>query len=134
MGRKFRRSFGALDEVFEFADSFFAENEVGERSAFALKLAIEEVFTNFVKYNPDSGAKIAVDLEQRRGHIVVTLIDPDTAPFDITEYDVADTTSPLEDRDPGGLGIYLVRKMMDDVQFEHSDRKSTIILTKKVNS
>ena len=134
MGREFPRSFVALDEVFEFADSFFADNGVGERPAFALKLAIEEVFTNFVKYNPDSSAKIAIELEQRRDDVVVTLIDPDTAPFDITEYNLADTTSPLEDRDPGGLGIYLVRKMVDDVQFEHSDRRSTIILIKKVSS
>ena len=134
MSREFKRSFEALDDVFAFADQFFDEHKVGGKTAFALKLAIEEVFTNFVKYNPDSPQLVTIELEETDGDVVVTLIDPDTNPFDITEYDLADTTSALEDRTPGGLGIYLVRKMVDDVQFEHADRQSTIILIKTVGN
>jgi anti-sigma regulatory factor (Ser/Thr protein kinase) len=132
--KAFDRSFAALDQVFEFADTFFRDHGVEDRSAFALKLAIEEIFTNFVKYNPDSQASLKIQLEQNGGDVVVRLVDPDTEPFDITHYDIADTSSGLEDRVPGGLGLYLVRKMVDNVEYEHADRTSTIILTKKVTS
>ncbi len=132
--QEFERTFAALDHVFVFADAFFRQHEVGDRPAFALKLAIEEVFTNFVKYNPDSLESVAIDLEQRGDDVVVRLIDPDTERFDITDYDLADTTSSLENRVPGGLGIYLVRKMVDDVRYEHNGRTSTVTLTKNVTS
>ena len=132
--KDFERSFAALDEIFAFADAFFKQHEVGDRATFALKLAIEEIFTNFVKYNPDSPELLRIHLDQVDEHVVVKLVDPDTTPFDITDYDLADTSSALEERVPGGLGIYLVRKMVDDVRYEHDDRTSTIILTKTLNS
>jgi len=134
MSREFDRTYAALDDVFAFADNFFREHRVDERPAFALKLAIEEVFTNFVKYNPGGQQPVSIHLERSEGDVIVTLTDPDTDPFDITHYDLADTTSALEERDPGGLGIFLVRKMVDDVRYEHANRTSTIILTKNVNS
>ncbi|MDX1740029.1 MAG: ATP-binding protein [Rhodothermales bacterium] len=132
--QEFERSIAALDRVFVFADTFFRSHEVGDRSAFALKLAIEEVFTNFVKYNPESPESLTIDLVQSGDDVIVRLVDPDTEPFDITDYDLADTTSDLEDRVPGGLGIYLVRKMVDDVLYEHKGRESTITLTKNMTS
>ena len=131
---EFERSFAALDDVFAFADTFFRDHGVGDRPAFALKLAIEEVFTNFVKYNPDGEERVRIDLEPAGQDVIVRLVDPDTAPFDITDYDLADTSSELEERVPGGLGIFLVRKMVDDVRYEHDDRTSTITLTKNVTS
>ncbi|NNE35092.1 MAG: ATP-binding protein, partial [Rhodothermales bacterium] len=66
------------------------------------------------------------------GVIVVNLIDPDSAEFDVTEFDKVDTTSALDQRVAGGLGIYLVKKMVDDVKYHHSDRTSTVVLTKKM--
>lgn len=134
MSREFQRSFEALDDVFAFADHFFEANAIEDRSAFALKLAIEEVFTNFVKYNPDSPELLRINLERIDTRVVATLVDPDTIPFDITEYDLADTSSALEERTPGGLGIYLVRRMVDDLTYEHRDRTSTITLTKHLSS
>lgn len=128
----FDRSFEALDAVFAYADEFFETNDVDSQTSFALKLAIEEIFTNFVKYNPDGRDGISVALRMEAGAVVVDLIDPDSAEFDVTEFDKVDTTSALEQRVAGGLGIYLVKKMVDDVQYHHTGRKSTIVLTKKM--
>ncbi len=133
MSSKFERSFEALDDVFSHADRFFAEHAVDGSTAFALKLAIEEIFTNFVKYNPDGEGPISVELQMGDDVIVVTLVDEDAAEFDVTEYDRADTTSALEARTAGGLGIFLVKKMVDDVRYQHKDQTSTIVLTKKMN-
>ncbi len=132
MVKQFDRSFQALENVFDFIDRFFGEYDVDERSAFALKLAIEEVFTNFVKYNSESDTRISVDLERNGDDVVAQIVDPDTSPFDMTQYDEADTSSQLDKRKAGGLGIFLVKKMVDDVQYHHADRTSTIVLTKKL--
>ena len=131
--RVFDRSFEALDAVFAHADEFFSANDIDAQSRFALKLAIEEIFTNFVKYNSDGGNGISIDLRLDGGDVVVQLVDPDSSRFDVTEFDEADTTSSLDRRVAGGLGIYLVKKMVDDVQYRHADRTSTIVLRKKIS-
>ncbi len=128
----FDRSFEALDAVFALSDRFFSANDVDSQTSFALKLAIEEIFTNFVKYNPDGRDGIRVGLRVEAGAVVVHLVDPDSAEFDVTEFDKVDTTSTLDERVAGGLGIYLVKKMVDDVQYHHSGRTSTIVLTKEM--
>ncbi len=133
MSPKFERSFEALDDVFGLTDRFFHEHEIDGSTAFALKLAIEEIFTNFVKYNPEGDGGISVELQMGDDDIVVTLVDEDAPEFDVTEYDKADTTSALDARTAGGLGIYLVKKMVDDVRYHHQDRTSTVVLTKKLN-
>ena len=131
-GRVYARSIEALDAVFAHADEFFKAHDVDPQTSFAVKLAIEEIFTNFVKYNPDGSDGILVDMQRKGGEIVARLVDPDSGEFDVTEYDKVDTSSQLDKRMAGGLGIFLVKKMVDDVQYHHSDRTSTIVLTKKM--
>ena len=131
-GRVYARSIEALEAVFAHADEFFRSHDVDPQTSFAVKLAIEEIFTNFVKYNPDGSDGILVDMQRKGGEIVARLVDPDSGEFDVTEYDKVDTSSQLDKRMAGGLGIFLVKKMVDDVQYHHSDRTSTIVLTKKM--
>lgn len=131
-GRVYARSIEALDAVFTHADEFFKAHDVDPQTSFAVKLAIEEIFTNFVKYNPQGRDGILVDMQRKGGKVVVRLVDSDSGEFDVTEYDEVDTSSQLDKRMAGGLGIFLVKKMVDEVQYHHSDRTSTIVLTKKM--
>ena len=128
------RRVDALPEVMHLVESFFASGGGDERARFAVELALEEIFTNMVKYNAGGGGRIHVALSSRDGEVVVTVIDPDAPPFDpFTEAGEVDAHAPLDQRSPGGLGIHLVKKMMDRIEYSHAGRTATITLHKRMH-
>jgi len=129
----FPRDMLALDDVFRLSERFFSSERIGSAMRYAINLALEEVFTNMVKYNPDGKSEIGVRLNVRDGEAVVVLTDFDAPRFDInTEVPAVNIDQPLEARSPGGLGIHLVRKMMDRVEYRHENRTGTITLYKSL--
>ena len=135
MQKKFRREIQSLEKVFDFIDQYFAENPIQEPVLFSVKFVIEEVFTNMVKYNiSDSNSDIAIFLNKTGNQLTIRLTDFGVNQFDITKAKEVDTTLPLEDRKVGGLGIHLIRKMVDSIDYEYSNRQSTITLIKNLES
>ena len=137
MTRKFKRDLNQLGSVFAFLDSFADESGVGMPVVLPLRLAIEELFTNMVRHHSDVTSEITISLDRHGDNVVVVLVDLDvTEPFDPTTYKDVDTTADIEDRDAGGLGIHLVRRMVDEIHYHYSaaDRESQITLIKSVNS
>ena len=63
--------------------------------------------------------------------MVLIFRDPGT-PFDPTKHDSVDIDQPIGERTPGGLGIHLVKKMMDEVIYEYADRSCKITLIKRL--
>ena len=133
MTRSFDRDLHALNDVFEFIDGFVAEQRIHSGVVFPLHLAVEELFTNMVKYNTHGEGAISILLEHEPDRMVITMTDTDSAPFDITEYEADDVNAPLSERKVGGLGIHLVQRMMDEVYYEHKNRRTRIQLVKKLN-
>ncbi|MDZ7291752.1 MAG: ATP-binding protein [candidate division KSB1 bacterium] len=134
MAKKFKRALESLDEVFDFINDFITANKIGEAAAFSISLAIEELFTNMVKYNPGNANDIEITIEKNRNELAVTLIDPEVEPFDVTQTAEVDVTQPLADRKTGGLGIHLVKKMVDRLDYEYANRQSKITLVKYLES
>jgi hypothetical protein len=62
------------------------------------------------------------------------LTDVDAEPFDITQADEYDTRQPLKERPIGRLGIHLVRRMVDEINYEYKDRQSKITLIKDLGN
>jgi anti-sigma regulatory factor (Ser/Thr protein kinase) len=128
----FARRIDALAGVFDLIESFVAPIEGGARALPTLQLAVEEVFVNMVRHNAAGGGEIGIDARCADGEIVVRISDYDSPRFDITAAPAVDTSAPLEARTPGGLGIHLVRKLMDRVEYDHRGRTSTITLHKRM--
>lgn len=122
----------SLDGIFDFIADFFLKNNVTERVAFSVKFAIEELFTNFVKYNPSSPSEISLELSIEGKNIVVRLTDSESLPFDLTKAADPDLSAPLENRRAGGLGIFLVKRMIDRIEYHHTDKMSTITLVQSL--
>jgi anti-sigma regulatory factor (Ser/Thr protein kinase) len=107
--------YGKLSELERLAaeiDRFRAENSLSEDAGFQLNLVLEELFVNAVRHGGCEGsdaARVSLHLEENGVH--VRFLDRGR-PFDLTRAPAADTASPLQDRQPGGLGIHLVRQMM----------------------
>jgi phosphoserine phosphatase len=115
----FPRSFDSLEAIFGFIGAMFASHGVDASLRPPVELAVEELFTNMVKYGKASEAEVQLTLAPIPLGVEATLIDPDSDPFDITQVSDADVGLPLEQRQPGGLGIHLVRRMVDSVEYEY---------------
>ena len=101
---------------------------------FQLNLALDEALSNSVNYayGAEGEGEIVLEASKDGEDIVFRLIDCGS-PFDPTEEgkDV-DITSSAEERPIGGLGIFLIKQMMDEVAYERQDDKNILIMKKKV--
>jgi serine/threonine-protein kinase RsbW len=133
---EFRREIEAIGEVFAFLETFADGQEIDEKSAFCINLVVEELFTNMVRHNEGGGDRISVSVERRDNRVHLELVDTDVEPFDPETAEVPPVESGIENRQPGGLGIYLVRKMVDDLNYDYEigDRRMRITVTKTLEN
>jgi anti-sigma regulatory factor (Ser/Thr protein kinase) len=129
--RNFPKDFASLKAIFEFVGNFSTAHKLDESQVFAIKFSVEEVFTNMVKYNPGA-TNVSISLSREGKTVKVRFIDEEKEPFDITLKEDVNPNLPIEKRKPGGLGIFLIKKIMDSVEYSHDGVNSRITLTKKV--
>ncbi|HGY56571.1 MAG TPA: ATP-binding protein [Caldithrix abyssi] len=129
MVKYFRRSIQALTEVFNFLETFIRKHQVNTDVSFAVQLAVEEIFTNLVKYHSNNPNRIRIELFYEPETVTVSISDFDVEEFDITEHTATFAGLPLEKRKPGGLGLYLVQKIMDQVEYVYDPQKRECEIT-----
>jgi sigma-B regulation protein RsbU (phosphoserine phosphatase) len=115
-----------------FVDGFLAENHLESGLSTKINLALEEAVTNVVMYAypPGTEGKMDLDAVREDSKLKFTLTDSGKA-FDPTSAPKADLTTSVENRPVGGLGIHLVRTIMDRVSYRRADDKN--ILTMIIN-
>ena len=130
--RSFARSFDSIRAIFAFTSEIFTRERIDPKLLPIVDLAVEELFTNMVKYSADSAAAIRIEMAKVEGGVEVTLTDYDVEPFDVTRSSEVDTRLPIEQREPGGLGLHLIRRLVDSVEYEYSSetRQSRITFRK----
>jgi sigma-B regulation protein RsbU (phosphoserine phosphatase) len=130
--RSFARSFEALPAIFEFTAGEFARQGIDASLLPTVDLAVEELFTNMVKYSRGTEAEVRIGVTGLPSGVEVTLTDYDVEPFDITKAPEVDVSLPIDERRPGGLGLHLIRRLMDSVEYEYlrESRESRITLRK----
>ena len=98
-----------------------------------INLALEETVTNVMLYAyPGKSGQVLVEAEKSPEQVIFTITDSGI-PFDPTKQKEADITLSVEERAIGGLGIHLVRQLMDDIRYERKDDKNILTLVKKLN-
>ena len=96
-----------------------------------INLALEEAVSNVMLYAyPGKSGQVLVECE-KSDKLVFTITDSGV-PFDPTQQEDPDVTQSAEDRPIGGLGIFLVRQIMDDIRYERKDDKNILTLIKKL--
>ena len=98
-----------------------------------MNLAIEEAVVNVMNYAYPSGTKGEVRIEAKatEGYVEFVISD-DGTPFDPTEVKDADTSLSAEERNIGGLGIFLVKHYMDKVKYKYVDGQNVLTLRKNL--
>ena len=116
-----------------FIEAVAKENNLDKGLASSLNLALEEAVTNVVlyAYPTDTDGTIDIDAGTVDGGLKFVISDSGT-PFDPTKAPEVNTEASVEERPIGGLGIHLVRNIMDSVQYEYKDGKNILTLTKNI--
>jgi len=126
----------AISRLAEFINRACEAAGVDEGFTMQLKLAAEEAVVNMMNYAYPPGTKGDIEVSSRIAGTTVTLVIRDSGvPFDPTAKADADTTLTAEERPIGGLGIYLVRRLMDSIAYERTaDGKNVLTMKKEVSS
>jgi anti-sigma regulatory factor (Ser/Thr protein kinase) len=111
-----------LEAVSHAVRAFGGENELTSDTTFALDLSLEELLTNIIKYGYDDRAchEIEVCIDIRPGFITVEVQDDGHAFNPVDEPD-PDIHARTEDRPIGGLGLHLIKKLADSIEYRRSE-------------
>lgn len=125
----------AVPRLQHFVDEVCDSVDFNQAQTMQMNLALEEAVVNVMKYAypKDTPGDVNVDVCCDEGRLVFTISDSGT-PFDPTAREKVDTTLSLEERPIGGLGIFLVRELMDSVVYQRVDGMNVLTLSKKLDS
>jgi len=130
MEMAFKRNIEALDDIFSFIDNFIDNNEFDDAITFATRLVVEEIFTNLVRHNEGGLEHISIFLDSDEQCLTIKLQDFNVDPVEIPKAVPVGVDKPLSEREPGGLGIHLVKSIVDKLTYEYKDRTLTVTAIK----
>jgi len=119
----------SIIQVAEFIDRRLEVLDVPKKTAAKLKIAVDEIYSNIVNY---SGANSAQVRCMRSGASLVLVFRDDGTQYNPLEAEDPDITLSIEERGIGGLGVFMVKKMMDSVEYEYIDGVNTLRLSLKL--
>ena len=116
-----------VGEVTGFVESFLEENDFPMKTIAQVNIAIDEIFSNIALYSGATSATVKCLVED--GKVVVEFSD-NGKPYDPMANPDPDTTLSAEDREVGGLGIFMVKKTMDDISYVFKNKKNILTISK----
>lgn len=128
---------GGLARVQAAFAAFAGEHALPDPVRRSVSVALDELLVNTVRYGlagrgrgqGQEGASVAVEVELLPDRLAVTISD-DGAPFDPFAVAAPDTTLPMEERRVGGLGIHLVRELMDEAGYSRKGGRNVVVMAK----
>ena len=130
--RKFNASLDELDNVIKFIDDEIKDIE-DNKLLTKFNLVVEEIFVNIVSYayeDNNTNNEVTISIKDNDDKTVITFVDGGKHFNPLIKKD-PNLTSNVDERPIGGLGIYLVKKMMDNVEYEYKDNKNILTIEKR---
>lgn len=123
-----------LKRMSEAVSAWCRGNNISSTVEFHVNLALDEIITNVIRYgwNDPGDHHFNVRLSLLNGEVTVEIED-DATPFNPLEVPVPNLDCPLEERPVGGLGIHLVRQVMDGLEYQRLDGRNLLVMKKKNN-
>ena len=125
-----------LPEVLNFIENELEKIKCSKKTIMAISVVIEEVFVNIAHYayKEESGhAKVGFGFDEAT-HMATFKISDQGIPFDPLKKEDPDITLSAEEREKGGLGILMIKKMMDTVSYCYENNENVLTITKKIDS
>jgi anti-sigma regulatory factor (Ser/Thr protein kinase) len=113
----------------------FAEvNNLADQSVFQVNLCLDELLTNTISYGFPEGGEHVIKVEiALQGGMLVIATEDDGLAFNPLERSAPDTSQGIEERAIGGLGIHLVRNMMDEIEYQRKEERNVLVMKKQIN-
>ena len=123
-----------IDTVTDFVNGELEMLDCPMKAQFQIDVAIDELFSNIAlyAYNPEVGpATVRVEVADNPTSVIITFLDHGV-PYDPLAKEDPDVTLSAEERGIGGLGIFMVKKTMDDVKYEYRDGQNILMIKKNL--
>ncbi len=122
-----------IERLSQLVEAFGEAGGMGPESVFNVNLALDEVITNVIRYAHDDGrehpivVRLAIDQD-----VLTAQVEDDGRAFNPLEAPVPDIGASIEERPIGGLGIHLVRSVMNSVEYRREDGRNVLIMKKRL--
>ena len=130
---KLKNALTELDSLFQHIERFGKSVGLPKKQIFQINLALDELFTNIVSYGFTDSNSHWIDFKLSFDkNTVVICIEDNGIPFDPVAAPASGSIPPLENCKIGGLGLHIVKKMMDEIVYERKGKKNVIKIKKQV--
>ena len=119
----------SVGEVTEFVEDILLQNDFPFKTIAQVNVAIDEILSNIVFYSGADSATVSCTLEPNE---VIIEFSDNGKPYDPTKNEDPDLTLSVDEREIGGLGIFMVKKTMDDISYEYKDNKNILTIKKGI--
>jgi len=122
-----------MDDVIDFVNQELEQYDCPMKVSMQIDIAVEEIFVNIAHYAYPSGegeATVCCEVEQGERPCAVISFSDSGIPYNPLEREDPDVTLSAEERSIGGLGIYMVKKSMDAVEYQYQDGRNVLTLRK----
>lgn len=127
--RIFKADVSELNNLFDYSSSLLKVLEFSNRDIIMINTALEEVFVNVAKYAYENGGTVEVSLSNDKKKVTFVFKD-NGKEFNPLEKEDPNINATSEERDIGGLGIYMVKNIMDEVNYQYEDGHNILTLIK----
>ena len=132
MEKTFPATDARLKDVLAFAEEQLEGFDASPKTSMQVAVTLEELFINVAHYAYPGGVGEATLAIDRDGDTLRFVLTDAGLPFDPTLRDDPDISAPAEDRAIGGLGIFMVKKMMDSFSYAREDNRNVVRFSKKI--
>ena len=124
-----------LPALVEFLQRVWQDWALPAAAAFPFELALDEVFMNVVMHGttPDGSPREVSVLLRHAGSAVTMVMEDDGPAFDPLTLDAPDIDAPIEERELGGLGVFLVRELMNELSYAYTGTHNQLTMRKVVS-
>ncbi len=127
--KSFKPQLESVSKIQEFVGKSLIDKNGDQKESFKINLLIEEIVVNIINYAFENKKKGSIDIEvDKVGEKIFLNIFDDGIPFNLLEAKEPDIKAPLEDRKPGGLGIFFVKQMATQLEYSYQNKLNCISL------
>ena len=127
--RIFNADVKELDNLFDYSSKVLSQLDFSNRDIIMINTALEEIFVNVAHYAYENGGTVEITLSRTNNRVTFVFKD-NGKPFNPLERKDPNITASSDEREIGGLGIYMVKKIMDEVYYEYANSQNVLTLIK----
>src|SRR5215207_7482031 len=125
-------NFEYLDEIRDFVAEIARQGGFNDKEVYSLQLAADEAASNIIEHAYEGVSNASLDIScDMQGDAIVIIMRDEGLSFDPSQVKQPNLKAKLSERQIGGLGVYLMRKLMDDVRYESAGKSNTLTMIKR---